>query len=305
MPEIRIKVPQEAEGKRVDQFLANYFASDFSRSKIKEFIVQGLVFVDGEKVKPKFEIHANQEIISNFEKTLESGTRAEKIPIKIVYEDKDLLIINKPAGMVVHPACGHKSGTLVNALLYHVKHLSKMSGDIRSGIVHRLDKNTSGLMIVAKNDETHDALAKRFKSRQIEKTYWVFVKGVVDHDEMHCDAPVGRSPHNRRIVMIRTQDGKESETFFKVLKRFSNETLLEAKPRTGRMHQIRVHLKHLGYPVMGDKEYGVASSLIGRQALHAKALSFIHPSTKKKISVESDIPVDMKKLMKSLQKSLL
>lgn len=294
-------IPKEAEGKRLDLYLAGQLADQFSRTQVKSFILAGQVTVNGEvQKKPKFTLYENQTVQTDFESVPVEKTRAENIPIEIVWEDQDILAVNKPAGMVVHPACGHKSGTLVNALLHHVKKLSSMGGDLRSGIVHRLDKNTSGLMLVAKNDEMHDALAKRFKARQIEKIYWVVVKGVVEHDEMHCTEKVGRSLGNRKIIMVKPEDGKESETLFRVLKRFPKATLLEARPRTGRMHQIRVHLKHLHYPVLGDKEYGIPSLLINRQALHAKSLSFVHPRTKKKITIDSDIPPDMKKLLKSL-----
>lgn len=302
MPAETIQVPSEASGKRLDSYLAGVYADRFSRTRIKEFILAGKVTVDGLKVKPNFIIHEGQKLVTDFDEVRATDIRAEKIAIKIVYEDKDLIVVDKPAGMVVHPACGHPKGTLVNALLYHAKKLSKVGGNIRAGIVHRLDKNTSGLMVIAKNDKTHNELARAFKQHQVEKTYWAVVKGVVEHDEMVCDAALGRSLSNRKLVTIRREGGKESKTHFKVLKRFKQATLLEARPVTGRMHQIRVHLQHLCYPVLGDKEYGFASPLIDRQALHAKSISFVHPATKKKLSFDSKPPSDFALLVRRLSR---
>ena len=296
-----LTVPPEAIGKRIDQYLAGVFADRFSRTKVKELILSGKVLVNQMRVKPNFLLMPGQTIHFEFEEELVHQTRAENIPIDIVYEDDDLMIVNKAVGMVVHPAYGNTDGTLVNALLHHAKSLSKMDGDIRSGIIHRLDKDTSGLLVIAKNDQAHDFLARQFKHHQVEKIYWVVVKGAVEHDEMRSEEPLGRSASDRRRVVIQKEGGKESLTDFKVIRRFKTATLLEARPKTGRTHQIRVHLKHLRYPVFGDKEYGVPSPYINRQALHAKSISFIHPKTKKKVSFDSNLPPDMSFLIKSLE----
>ncbi len=294
-------INKENVGRRLDAFLAGQLADQFSRTQIKSFIVSGKVTVNGEvQKKPKFMLYENQTVVTNFEPVAIDQVRAEDIPIEVVFEDEDILVVNKPAGMVVHPACGHLSGTLVNALLHHVKTLSKVGGEIRAGIIHRLDKNTSGLLVVAKNDEAHGFLAREFKHHRVRKIYWAVVKGVVQHDEMHSEEPLGRSDGDRRKVVVKPEGGRESRTHFKVLKRFKTATLVEARPETGRTHQIRVHLKHLHYPVLGDQDYGVASPLIHRQALHSKTVSFVHPRSQKKLSFDSDLPKDMKELLKSL-----
>ncbi len=295
-----IQVPESVREKRVDAYLAAVFADRYSRTKVKELILKGAVTVNGQPVKPNFLLYPDQSIEIVHEDVKQAETRAEEIPIEVVFEDKDILVVNKPAGLVVHPACGNESGTLVNALLHHTKHLSKSGGDIRAGIVHRLDKDTSGLMVIAKNDEAHAVLARQFKQHKIEKIYWVVVKGAAEHDEMRCEAPLGRSPANRKKVVVQTEGGRESATNFKVLKRFKTATLLEARPETGRTHQIRVHLHHLHLPVLGDTVYGTASPLIKRQALHAKSLGFLHPVTKKKLSFDSEIPQDFDSLLKKL-----
>ncbi len=302
MPVEKIAVVSESVGQRIDRFLANLLASRFSRTAIKKLILEGKVTVDGKSVKPNFVLNLNQEIQAALPEKTEIETRAENIPIEIVYEDEDCIVVNKPAGMVVHPASGNLSGTLVNALLFHTEKLSKIGGAIRSGIVHRLDKDTSGLLLVAKNDWAHAFLAKQFKAHKIERAYVVAVKGVVEHEEMRCEAPLGRSPAHRKKIVVQKEGGCRAVTNFNVLKRFKTATLLEARPETGRTHQIRVHLRHLGYPVLGDKEYGYPSPLISRQALHARTLAFVHPKTGKPMRFDSDLPPDLARLIKQLEK---
>jgi 23S rRNA pseudouridine1911/1915/1917 synthase len=294
-------VPPEAPNYRLDYFLAKELETVFSRTKIKQLIDGGLVELNGALARAPSRVKPGDHILVRFELKREEPLGAEDIPVEIVHEDDDIIVVNKRAGMVVHPGCGNLRGTLVNALLHHTKSLSILGDRVRPGIVHRLDKDTSGLMVIAKNDFAHRILGDDFKHHRVDKRYWVVVKGLVQHDEMKSDEPLGRSTANRKKVVIRLRDGKPSITHFRVLKRFKKTTLLEARPETGRTHQIRVHLKNLGYPVLGDSVYGVAWPHIDRQALHAKELGFVHPKTKKKLHFKSDLPDDMASLLKLLE----
>ncbi|MBI1978305.1 MAG: RluA family pseudouridine synthase [Candidatus Omnitrophica bacterium] len=297
-------VPPETASVRLDQYLAKELTELFSRTKIKELIEAGKVTLNERAVKPHTQINPGDQIQLDYEPEPVELTRAEDIPIDVVYEDEDILVVNKPPGMVVHPGAGNPKGTLVNALLHHSKSLSSLGDAIRPGIVHRLDKDTSGIMVIAKNDSAHRFLGEQFKKHHVNRCYWVVVKGVVQHDEMRSEEPLGRSLTNRKKVVIRADIGKHSITNFRVLKRYENATLVEARPETGRTHQIRVHLRALGYPVFGDLVYGVISPFIERQALHAKELGFTHPRTKKKVLFTSDLPQDMKFLLEHLTKSM-
>jgi len=231
----------------------------------------------------------------------EANLLPEEIPLEILYDDKDFLVVNKPAGMVVHPGSGNSEHTLVNALVYHFEELRQKQENIRPGIVHRLDKDTSGVILVAKTDFAHNKFSKQFKKHEIEKVYHTCVKGIVEHEEGICEEPVGRAFLNRKKMVIRPSGGKEAYTFFKVLKRFRKTTYLAVFPKTGRTHQIRVHLNYIGHPLLGDALYGVKSPFIKRQALHAYSLKFKHPRTGQEIEVEAPIPNDMKELLSSLE----
>jgi 23S rRNA pseudouridine1911/1915/1917 synthase len=291
------------EGKapvRLDLYLARRW-KDFSRAQIKTFIQTGAVLVNGKVAKPQLELKGGERIEwQGIPQKKVTHYEPEDIPLDIVFEDTSLIIINKPAGMVVHPGAGRKSETLVHALLHHSKQLSGISGEDRPGIVHRLDKGTSGLLVVAKNDMVHRDLAEQFKAHTIDRKYMVVVKGVVQHDEGMCEEPIGRGPilHKRMRVQA---EGKEAKTFYTVVERFANHTLLEVKLGTGRTHQIRVHMNYLGYPVVGDGTYGVLSQWINRPALHAKALGFTHPKTKKRLYFECDLPADIALLIEKLK----
>jgi len=278
-----------------------------SRSQIRNLIAQGKIRVNNNPVKPSY-ILKNRDVINLalLEKK-ELEIRAEEIPLDIIYEDEYLVVVNKPADMIVHPAGKIRSGTLVNALLYYCKDsLSGIGGVIRPGIVHRLDKNTSGLMVAAKNDFAHLDLSRQIKEHQVTKKYIALVQGGMRDDSGIIDAPIGRSLKNRKKMAV-TVEGKSREaiTHFKVLKRFSGYTLVEATLRTGRTHQIRVHLAFIGYPIVGDKLYGHKKQVlnISRQALHSHILGFAHPSSKKYLEFSTPLPKDMQKLIDYLEGS--
>ena len=226
--------------------------------------------------------------------------KAERIPLDIVHEDDFLMVIDKPAGMVVHPGAGHSSGTLVNALLGHASKLARRGGPERLGLVHRLDKDTSGLMVVAKDDRTHLDISSQFEGRTVLRVYLAVVRGVVQKDGA-VEAPIGRHPQERKKMAVRYGGGRDSVTRYKVLERFPKATLLELKLETGRMHQIRVHLAHLGHPILGDAEYGVVGGF-SRQALHAHRLGFRHPGIKQWVEFVSPLPADLKRQMDKLRK---
>lgn len=294
--------PPEA-GLRLDQLLATKLADRLSRSQVKKLIESGEVKVGSEVVTvAHYRVKPGERIQLEWEKWGEEKTRAEAIPLDIVYEDPDLVVVNKPAGMVVHPAHGNPAHTLVNALLYHVRSLSQAGGPIRPGIVHRLDRDTSGLLVVAKNDAAHFFLARQFKDHAIERSYDAIVRGVVQHEEGEIDEPVGRAFLNRKKVIVRPSGGKPAVTYYRVKRRFRQATWLEIRPKTGRTHQIRVHLAHLGHPVLGDEFYGMKALGIDRQALHASRLGLTHPRTQEKLVFEAPLPEDMRVLIKTLER---
>ena len=322
MPELEI-IPEEGEaGARLDASLARRLADRFSRAQIQKLIASGQILVAGREVAPHYRIKAGEKIKVEWGERERESTRAEDIPLDIIFEDGDLLGVNKPAGMVVHPAHGNPHHTLVNALLFHLKKdagtgsprpaggeetaplLSTLGGTARPGMVHRLDKDTSGIIIVAKNDRAHAILARQFKKQTVERVYRVVVRGVVQHDEGICEEPVGRAFLNRKKVVVKPSGGKDAVTYFKVLKRFAKATLLEVRPQTGRTHQIRVHMAHLGHPVLGDLLYGVPSPAISRQAVHAFGLGFVHPATKQKCYFECPLPSDFQALIRELEKEI-
>ncbi len=288
-------------GQRLDVFLAQKMADRYSRAQLQKLIKNGGVLVDGKAVSPHYAVKEDEKIHVEKLDTPIQDLPAEAIPLDIVYEDDDCLVVNKPAGMVVHPAHGNPHHTLVNALLFHVQSLGNSGDKVRPGIVHRLDKDTSGLLVVAKNDYTHAKLAKQFKDHTIERVYQAVVRGVVQHDEGLCEEPVGRAFLNRKKVVVRPSGGKDAVTYFKVLKRFPNATLVEIRPQTGRTHQIRVHFAHMGHPVLGDTFYGIPFPPIQRQALHALSLGFEQPRTKKWVRLKSDLPEDMRDLLRFLE----
>ncbi len=280
-----IQVTSEVE-KRIDSYLADEL--NLSRSKIQKLVKQGLVTVNEKVVSNNYVVKLGDIIIVNDDLNYEISIEAEDIPLDIVYEDDDLLVINKASGMVVHPAPGHYSGTLVNALLYRFQ--LEGGEKYRPGIVHRLDKDTSGLMLVAKNEKTHEALSMMIANKEVERHYLAIVDGVIKHDTGTIDAPIGRDPNNRQKMAVTDIHGKEAVTHFKVLETFSNHTLVECILETGRTHQIRVHMAYVGHPVTNDPMYGRGKSTEFGQMLHSKSIKFKHPNTGEELYFEVDPP---------------
>lgn len=285
---------------RIDKFLVNEL-ENMSRSKIQGLIAEENVLVNNEVIKANYKVQAGDEIQVFVPEPEPIDVLPENIPLEIVYEDEDVAVINKPQGMVVHPAAGHNNGTLVNALLYHITDLSGINGKIRPGIVHRLDKDTSGALIIAKNDEAHVQLSEQLQDKSMGRKYWALVHGILPHDHGTIDAPIGRDPKNRQKFAVVT-GGKDSVSHFKVLERFTEYTLLEVSLETGRTHQIRVHLNYIGYPVAGDELYGPKKTLAGNgQFLHARSLEFIHPSTKEVMKFEVEVPEIFEQTLEKLR----
>jgi len=290
------KVRPEDRTKRIDKYLVGSLPKDFSRSFIQKLISEGRILLNGAAVKSRHKVNPGDVIDVLVPEAEASGIKKESIPLSIVYEDDELLVVDKPAGMVVHPAPGNYSGTLVNALLAHCKDLSGIGGVMKPGIVHRIDKGTSGLLVVAKTDRAHQALAKQFKAKTAKRVYIAVVKGVVQLDNGIIDLPIGRSARDRKKMAVDFSQDRSAVTRYRVLERFRDSTLLELVLATGRTHQIRVHMSYLGHPLVGDQKYG-SKQHFGRPALHAKALGFVHPVTGKYMEFSSELPPDMKGLI--------
>ena len=292
----------EKDGKRIDAYLAEEL-KDISRVAVQRLITNGKVLVNDKKVKVSYKVQQGDKIQVEEEKPVEISIKAQKIPLDIIYEDDDIIVINKPKGMVVHPANGNPDGTLVNAVMAICKDsLSGIGGEIRPGIVHRLDKDTSGIIIVAKNDKAHINLSEQIKDHKVKKTYIALVRGIVKENEATIKMPIGRSDKDRKKMAV-TKNGKEAITHFKVLKRYEKYTLLQVNIETGRTHQIRVHLSQIGYPIVGDQVYsnGKNEWNIKGQCLHAKSLEFTHPSSGKKMYLEAKLPEYFENILEDLE----
>lgn len=285
---------------RIDKFLSTE-QDDWSRSQIQQWIKEGKVSVNGKSVKANYKLQLNDRIVLQVPPPKELKIEAENIPLDIVFEDEHVIVINKPRGLVVHPAPGHFNGTLVNGLLAHCTDLSGINGVLRPGIVHRIDKDTSGLIMVAKNDRAHLSLAEQLKEHTVNRTYVAIVHGDIAHEKGTVDAPIGRDPKNRQQMAV-VENGKKAVTHFRVLERFRQYSLLELQLETGRTHQIRVHMNYIGHPVAGDPKYGPQKTLkIHGQALHAKLLGFKHPVTNERLIFEAPLPADMQQELERLR----
>ena len=303
---MKFKVSEKEKDVRVDFFLSQKNIG-FSRSQIKKIIDDGFVLSGTHSLKAKYRVKNGEHIKVIMPPTRKLNVEAENIPLDVVYEDASVIVINKPHGMVVHPAAGNFSGTMVNALLYHCKDLSGIGGVERPGIVHRLDKDTSGLLMVAKDDRSHQMLTKQLQERTILRKYIAIVDGMMNENFGTIDKEIGRHTKDRKKMSTVTKKGRESVSKFKVLQRFSKASLIEVILKTGRTHQIRVHLSSIGYPVLGDKVYGgrkirSAGPIIKRQALHAALLGFHHPKTDKYLEFDSELPDDMQEAINNLKK---
>ena len=323
---IELKVPAGKVRERLDLYLTHHI-ENATRTKVKEAIDAGFVLVDDKPVKSSHLVRPGELITVNLPRPPAPDVSPENIPLEIIYEDASLLVVNKPAGMVTHPAYGNYTGTLVNALLYHCKDQLSAAGDTtRPGIVHRLDKDTSGLMVIAKDDHTHARLAKQFADRTIEREYWAIVWGRFTDGPRKgtrtgvIDASLGRSKSDRKKIAVRVE-GKNAVTEYTVLEEFEFLSLLKLKLQTGRTHQIRVHLHHVGHPVFGDPTYGGRRiawgptdtkrkekvheflNVMHRQALHAKTIGFLHPQTRTRVKYESELPEDMREILTRVKRS--
>lgn len=295
------KIVVDIENMRLDTYIASKY--DISRTMVQKLIEEGNVLVNEKEKKISYKVQIGDNIKINIPKPQETNIKPENIPIEIVYEDNDIIVVNKPKGMVVHPANGNSDGTLVNAIMAICKgSLSGIGGEIRPGIVHRLDKDTSGLLIIAKNDRAHVNMSNQIKNREVKKIYIALVRGNVNEEEATINMPIGRSTKDRKKMAVR-KDGKEAITHFKVLKRYSKYTLLEVKIDTGRTHQIRVHMSEIGHPIIGDMVYsnGKNEFSVSGQMLHAKSLDFKHPITGKDMHLEADLPQYFKDVLDKLE----
>lgn len=289
-------------GMRVDAALVEVLP-EHSRTLIQRWIKEGKVKVDGKLAKASQKIEENQWVEIEIPEPQDSSLVAQDLAVPILYEDSDLAVVNKPRGLVVHPAAGHWDGTLVNSLLAQCKDLSGIGGEVRPGIVHRLDKDTSGVLVVAKNDFSHHALAEQIRTREAKRIYLAIIQGEISEAKGRIEAPIGRHLKDRKKMSVLTQGGKEAVTEFIVRERFKNYTLVECHLVTGRTHQIRVHFSYIGFPVVGDPLYGTRKQAftIEGQALHAYRLSFEHPRSGKQITCEAPLPEDMEKILATLR----
>ena len=300
MEDLTIEITEEMAGERVDKAVSS-IDEEWSRSQIANWVKEGAVKVNGITVKPNYKVRLQDIIIVTPPELVELDVVPEDLNLEIVYEDEDVLVVNKPKGMVVHPAPGHAKGTLVNGLMHQCTDLSGINGVVRPGIVHRIDKDTSGLLMVAKNDASHTSLVDQLVKKTVTRKYVALVHGHIPHDKGTIQAPIARDPKERQNMAI-VDKGKHAVTHFRVLERFGNFTLVECRLETGRTHQIRVHMKYIGYPLVGDPKYGPKKTMdVGGQALHAEVIGFVHPKTAEYLEFSAEPPAEFAELLESLR----
>ncbi|MGF1435772.1 RluA family pseudouridine synthase [Bacillus thuringiensis] len=298
---VQVTVAEEQKNERIDKFVAG-INNEWSRSQVQQWIKDDVVTVNGKAVKVNYKVKEEDEITVTIPEPEELDIQPEDLNLEIYYEDADVLVVNKPRGMVVHPAPGHTSGTLVNGLMHHCTDLSGINGVMRPGIVHRIDKDTSGLLMIAKNDMAHESLVNQLVAKTVTRRYKAIVHGVIPHDKGTIDAPIARDKKERQSMTV-DENGKNAVTHFQVLDRFKDFTLVECRLETGRTHQIRVHMKYIGYPLAGDPKYGPKKTLdMNGQALHAGILGFDHPRTGEYIQFEAPIPEVFEEALNILRK---
>ncbi|MUV06422.1 RluA family pseudouridine synthase [Planococcaceae bacterium Storch 2/2-2] len=303
MSVVTYEITEEQQGVRIDKCLPEQFPQ-WSRTQIQDWIKEQFILVNEQPVKVKYKVQAGDVVTIDEPEPVELDVVPENLHLNIVYEDADVLVVEKPKGMVVHPSAGHPSGTLVNGLMYQVNDLSGINGVLRPGIVHRIDKDTTGLLIVAKHDESHVDLVNQLVARSVKRQYVALVHGHIPHKKGEIDAPIGRDPRERQNMAV-VDDGKEAFTTFTVLEQFGEYTLVQCELDTGRTHQIRVHMQYIGHPIVGDPKYGPKKTLdIGGQALHAQTVGFVHPMTKEYMEFTSPLPEPFEALVESLREKM-
>ena len=301
---MKIIITSDDQGQRLDALLTTK-VDDISRTDIQNRLKSGHILVNQKQVKPNYKVKTGDEIEFFEREDVESDIVPENLHLDIVYEDEDLAVVNKPRGMVVHPAAGHASGTLVNGLMYQLDHLSGINGELRPGIVHRIDMDTSGLLMVAKNDIAHRHLVEQLMAKTVTRKYTALVHGVIPHNLGTIEAPIGRNPKERQEMAV-VDDGKDAVTHFNVLERFKDFTLVECVLETGRTHQVRVHMEYIGYPLAGDPKYGPRKTIeTDGQLLHAGVIGFIHPKTGEYLEFKSELPQYFTEILDDLKKSEL
>ncbi|MGD7060126.1 RluA family pseudouridine synthase [Bacillus altitudinis] len=301
MNQVNIAVAEEQTSERLDKFLS-MTEPEWSRTQVQQWVKDGLIEVNGKQVKANYKVQAGDQIKVEIPDPEALDVEAESMDLDIYYEDEDVLVVNKPRGMVVHPAPGHVTGTLVNGLMAHCNDLSGINGVMRPGIVHRIDKDTSGLLMVAKNDMAHESLVNQLVAKTVTRKYTAVVHGIIQHDTGTIDAPIGRDKKDRQSMTVTKENAKQAITHFDVLERFQDFTVVECRLETGRTHQIRVHMKYIGYPLAGDPKYGPRKTVdFNGQLLHAGVLGFDHPRTGEYMEFTAPIPADMQAFIDSLR----